>query len=118
MWLSFQKFFIIFCIISTIFVPNITWAAKRKRGRPKKVTKKTTVIKRVVSPVNPLPDSILDRLVTFEKGKYKIILNRDGKTTKQYKGGIYIEKIRNGKATYSPVHKVVGTPLSNVIIQN
>jgi hypothetical protein len=117
MWLSFKKFFVIFLIISLLIIPNTTQAAKRRRGRPKKITRTTTIIKKITSPTRPIPDSILDKLVTWERGKYRDILNRNGIPTKQYKGGIYIEKIRYGKATYSPVHKVVGTPVSNVVIQ-
>ncbi|CAG8856167.1 21899_t:CDS:1, partial [Gigaspora margarita] len=49
------------------------------------------------TPEYPLPDSTIDKLVTWRAGKYRDILNRNGKVTNQYKGGIYVEIIRNGQ---------------------
>ncbi|CAG8483040.1 9518_t:CDS:2 [Racocetra fulgida] len=59
-------------------------------------------------PVQPPPDSVIDKLVTWRAGKYRDVLNKNGKVTNQYKGGLYVEKIgRNGQVRYSPVHKLI-----------
>ncbi|CAG8852374.1 5477_t:CDS:2, partial [Gigaspora margarita] len=47
--------------------------------------------------VYPLPDSTIDKLFTWHASKYHDILNCNGKVTNQYKGGIYVEIIRNGQ---------------------
>ncbi|CAG8824459.1 6428_t:CDS:1, partial [Dentiscutata erythropus] len=59
------------------------------------------------TPVIALPDTTINKLVTWERGRYKDILNRNGQVTNRYKGSIYIEKIRsNSQVHYSPVHKL------------
>ncbi|CAG8716791.1 30236_t:CDS:2, partial [Racocetra persica] len=53
------------------------------------------------TPVLALPDSVIDKLITWRAGKYRDILNKNRKVTNQYKGGLYVERIeRNGQKVY------------------
>ncbi|CAG8815530.1 29969_t:CDS:1, partial [Gigaspora margarita] len=87
---------------------------KQSSSRPRRNKNPTTVVvprlkgpRYAKTPVYPLPDSTIDKLVIWHASKYRDILNCNGKVTNQYKGGIYIEIIRNGQVRYSPVHKLI-----------
>jgi hypothetical protein len=73
-------------------------------------------------PVQALPDSVIDKLVTWRAGKYRDVLNKNGKVTNQYKGGLYVERIgSDGRVRYSPVHKLIEilpTPRSRALTPN
>ena len=125
MQLQFFKSLIIILIICLIFETSYLSAqqrVKRKRSsrikqsssRPRRNKNPTTVVvprlkgpRYAKTPEYPLPDSTIDKLVTWHAGKYRDILNHNGKVTNQYKGGIYVEIIRNGQVRYSPVHKLI-----------
>jgi hypothetical protein len=89
-----MKFFIIF-----IFFLIVVNAARTKR-----------IIETSIDDV--FIETRLPKLYTwnYQSKSYKPILNKNGKITKQYQGGIYYETIiqRRGmspKITYIPVHK-------------
>ncbi|KAF0388280.1 hypothetical protein F8M41_011069 [Gigaspora margarita] len=124
MQLQFFKSFIIILIICLIFETSYlstqqikkrkSSRIKQPRSRPRRNRNPTMVvvprIKRpcyTKTPVYPLPDSAIDKLVIWHAGKYCDILNHNSKVTNQYKGGIYVEIIQNGQVSYSPVHKLI-----------
>ena len=125
MQLQFFKSLIIILIICLIFETSYLSAqqrVKRKRSsrikqsssRPRRNKNPTTVVvprlkgpRYAKTPITALPNTVIDRSVTWKNEKYRDILNHNEKVTNQYKGGIYIERIRNGLVRYSPVYKLI-----------
>ncbi|KAF0524911.1 hypothetical protein F8M41_014863 [Gigaspora margarita] len=111
MQMQFFKSLIIILINCLIFETSYLSAqqrVKRKRSsrikqsssRPRRDKNPTIVValrlkgpRYAKIPVYPLPDSTIDKLVTWHAGKYCDILNRNGKVTNQYKGDIYVKII-------------------------
>ncbi|KAF0428744.1 hypothetical protein F8M41_005825 [Gigaspora margarita] len=97
MQLQFFKLLIIILIICLIFETSYLSAQQRvKRRRSSRIKQPrsrrnrnptTVVVPRLKelhyakTPVYPLPDSIIDKLVTWHAGKYHDILNHNGKVT-------------------------------------
>ena len=96
------------CYVGNIKQPR---GSKSKKNSPRVDVPKPKGPRYAKTPITALPDTIIDRLVTWKNRKYRDILNHNRKVTNQYKGGIYIERIRNGLVRYSPVHKLIEATL-------
>jgi hypothetical protein len=86
-----------------IFLINITIAFIPKKSK-RRYIKHTKQIRPTI------PAGIyIDKLVTYDvkKERFVDILNNNGKVTKRYSGGIWIEHInRDGTVRYRPIHKL------------
>ncbi|CAG8747003.1 13208_t:CDS:1 [Dentiscutata erythropus] len=117
MQMQFLVIFLIFLLFLNDVGAQVTrkgYISHRRVGKPRSRKNSSSVV--VPRPKGPCyartpvlaqPNTVIDKLVTWNRGRYRDILNQNGRVTNQYKGGIYVERIgSNSQVHYSPVYKL------------